>query len=245
MKSILITVFTFMVLLVSAQIPTHYYVELKTPRGAIVIQLLNETPQHRDNFKKLVNDGFYDSLLFHRVIKNFMIQSGDPDSKYAPKKAVLGEGGPEYKIPAEIQSGIFHKRGALGAARDNNPEKQSSASQFYIVQGRSFSSTGLDSLETMRMKGVKFSDEQRKAYMSIGGTPHLDGNYTVFGQTISGLEIVDQIATVFTDNKDRPLVDERINARLLTRFEAVNLERSQQGLKPLKKLKDGNKPYEL
>ena len=117
-----------MLLLVSAQEPTHYYVALTTTKGNIIIQLYNETPQHRDNFKKLVSEGFYDSLLFHRVIKNFMIQSGDPNSKRAEVLDVLGDGGPAYRVPAEIVPGLFHKKGALGAARDNNPEKSSSAS---------------------------------------------------------------------------------------------------------------------
>lgn len=246
MKRILTVVFSLFVFLVSAQKPQHYYVEVKTTKGNIIIQLLNETPQHRDNFKKLVEEAYYDSLLFHRVINNFMIQSGDPDSRDATDNALLGEGGPSYKVDAEIQKDIFHVKGALGAARDNNPEKASSASQFYIVQGRKFSNAGLDSLETLRMKGVKFSETQRQAYTTIGGAPHLDGNYTVFGKTLSGLDAVDRIAAVATNAKDRPVVNERIAIRLLTKREAENIERAQKGLKPKKSLfGGGSKSYKL
>jgi len=184
-------------------------------------------------------------LLFHRVIKNFMIQGGDPNSKYAKDKQILGDGGPDYKIPAEIKEGIFHKKGALGAARDNNPEKASSASQFYLVQGRKYSSAGLDSLEQFRMEGVKFSEAQRQAYMTVGGSPHLDGKYTVFGNVISGLEYIDQLANVLTDAKDRPIGNERMHVRLLTKKEAVNIERVQKGLKPKQNVAKGNKPYNL
>lgn len=245
MKSLLTILFSALVLIVSAQKPQHYYVEFKTSKGNVVVQLLNETPQHRDNFVKLVSEGFYDSLLFHRVINNFMIQSGDPESKNAADGAMLGNGGPDYKVPAEIKKEIFHVKGALGAARDNNPEKASSASQFYLVQGKKFSNAGLDSLVTLRMKGVPFSAEQRKAYTTVGGTPHLDGNYTVFGQTLTGLEVIDQIAAVSTDAKDRPVKNERLAARLLTKKEAVNLERAQKGLKPKKFMFGGSKAYKL
>lgn len=246
MKVLFSIVLSFMIFLVSAQKPQHYYVEVKTGKGTVLIQLLNETPQHRDNFKKLVEEGFYDSLLFHRVINNFMIQGGDPDSRYAQDFQVLGNGGPDYKVPAEIEKDIFHVKGSLGAARDNNPEKASSGSQFYIVQGKKFSDAGLDSLETLRMKGVKFSDVQRQAYKTIGGTPHLDGNYTVFGKTLNGLEVVDQIAAVPTTDKDRPVKNEYFSIRMLTKGEAVNLERAQKGLKPKKSLfGGGSKSYKL
>lgn len=246
MKTILTVIFSFFVLITLAQKPQHYYVEVKTGKGNIVIKLLNETPQHRDNFKKLVETGFYDSLLFHRVIHNFMIQGGDPQSRNAADNAVLGNGGPDYKVPAEIHSDIFHEKGALGAARDNNPEKASSGSQFYIVQGKKFTAAGLDSLEILRMNGKHFSEAQRKAYTTIGGTPHLDGNYTVFGKTIKGLETVDAIAKVPTNDKDRPKVNEVFSIRLLTKGEAVNLEREQQGLKPKKFwFGGGSKSYKL
>lgn len=215
-----------------AQTPSHYYVEIQTSKGVITAKLHNRTPKHRDNFKKLVSEGYYDGILFHRVIENFMIQGGDPDSKLATTTSLtqLGSGGPDYRIPAEIQEGLFHKKGAFGAARDNNPAKQSSGSQFYIVQGRSFSSAGLDSLERFRMQGKTFSKEQREAYTTSGGTPHLDGNYTVFAQTIKGIEAVDELAKVRTDKYDRPISNETMKIRLLTRREAINLEREMQGL---------------
>ncbi len=215
-----------------AQSPDHYYVHIKTDIGDAVLKLYNETPKHRDNFYKLVKEGYYDSLLFHRVIKNFMVQGGDPDSKYAADRTLLGNGGPDYKIPAEIQADIIHKKGTIGAARDNNPAKQSSGSQFYLVQGRKFTAAGLDSLETFRFKGRRLSDLQRSTYMDVGGTPHLDGEYTVFGELISGIEMIDRIAEVPTDQYDRPLTNERMAMRLLTRREALNLERAMQGLKP-------------
>lgn len=217
--------------MVEAQKPQHYYVDLKTDKGDIRIQLYNETPKHRDNFKKLVDKGYYDSLLFHRVIKNFMIQGGDPDSKHADDKSILGNGGPEYKIPAEIEADLIHKKGALGAARDNNPAKQSSGSQFYIVEGRRFTNAGLDSLETYRMQGVKFSAKQREQYTTVGGAPHLDGNYTVFGEVIKGMDAVDKVAAVKTNDQDRPIVNERMYIRLLSRREAINQDRELQGLK--------------
>lgn len=245
MKSILSIILSLFILVSYAQNPKHYYVEIKTSQGNLIVQLLNETPQHRDNFKKLVEEKYYDGLLFHRVINNFMIQTGDPDSRYATINSVLGSGGPDYKIPAEIRENVFHVKGALGAARDNNPEKSSSGSQFYIVQGRKFTSAGLDSLEVHRMKGVKFSDAQREAYMKTGGAPHLDGSYTVFGRTISGLEAVDKIAAVGTDERDRPFYNEVLNVRLLNKLEAVNIERSQKGLEPKKKISGGSKSYKI
>lgn len=233
MKRFLLSIFlglSFVAL--QAQKPQHYYVEVKTDKGNILIQLYNETPKHRDNFKKLVSEGYYDSLLFHRVIKNFMIQGGDPDSKNAADNALLGNGGPEYKISAEIQPNMIHRKGALGAARDNNPAKQSSASQFYIVQGRIFTNQGLDSLEQFRLNGSKLSAIQREQYTTVGGAPHLDGNYTVFGQVIRGIESVDSIATVKTNAQDRPIVNERMYMRLLTRREAINQDRELSGLEP-------------
>lgn len=246
MKIILSTFLSLFILLATAQNPQHYYVEVKTGKGDVIIKLLNETPLHRDNFKKLVENRFYDSLLFHRVINNFMIQGGDPDSRNASDNQLLGNGGPDYKVPAEIVKGIHHEKGALGAARDNNPEKASSGSQFYIVQGKIFSNAGLDSLETIRMKGVKFSEEQRKSYTTIGGTPHLDSNYTVFGKTIQGFDVIDAIAKVQTNDKDRPLVNEKFSVRMLTKGEAVNIERKQIGLKPKKYLfGGGSKSYNL
>jgi cyclophilin family peptidyl-prolyl cis-trans isomerase len=189
---------------------------MQTTMGDIVIRLSDSTPLHRDNFLKLVKVGYYDSLLFHRVINNFMIQAGDPNSKTAAAGLALGNGGPGYTIPAEFRTTLFHKKGVIAAARsgDNvNPTKASSGSQFYIVQGKTFTDPGLDSLETMRLNGRKIPVSQREVYKTIGGTPHLDQGYTVFGEVVKGLEVVDKIAAVQTSkaqDRDRPLQDVRI-----------------------------------
>lgn len=189
---------------------------IQTTLGDVVVRLSDSTPLHRDNFLKLVKVGYYDSILFHRVIRDFMIQSGDPDSKRAAPGTPLGNGGPGYTIPAEFRTSLFHKKGVIAAARtgDNvNPQKASSGSQFYIVQGRVFTDAGLDSLETMRLNGRKIPVAQREIYKSIGGTPHLDQGYTVYGEVVKGLDIVDKIAAVQTSkgrDRDRPLQDIRI-----------------------------------
>jgi cyclophilin family peptidyl-prolyl cis-trans isomerase len=191
-------------------------VELYTTAGNIVLRLYDSTPLHRDNFLRLVKAHYYDSVLFHRVIKNFMIQSGDPNSKTALAGQPLGNGGPGYMVPAEFRPTLFHKKGVLAAARngdDVNPQKQSSASQFYIVQGRRFTDRELDSVEVVRLKGYKLPVEHREVYKTIGGTPQLDQNYTVFGEVVSGLDVVDSIAGTATSkgvDKDRPLQDIRI-----------------------------------
>lgn len=197
---------------------------LQTSMGDITLRLSDSTPLHRDNFLKLVKQGFYDSVLFHRVINNFMIQAGDPNSKTATAGKPLGGGGPGYTIPAEFRTSLFHKKGALAAARqgdDVNPEKASSGSQFYISQGKKFTDGGLDSLETLRLKGRKIPAEQRELYKVAGGTPHLDQNYTVFGEVVNGIEVVDKIAIVPTSrgaDKDRPLEDVKIiKAKLVKR----------------------------
>jgi peptidyl-prolyl cis-trans isomerase B (cyclophilin B) len=193
---------------------------IETNYGNIVIRLSDSTPLHRDNFLKLVKVGFYDSVLFHRVIQNFMIQGGDPDSKRAKAGIPLGNGGPAYRIPAEFRTTLFHQKGVIAAARDNNPEKESSGSQFYIVQGKKFTDAGLDSTETYRLKR-KLPAEHREVYKTIGGTPHLDQNYTVFGMVVKGLDVVDKIAAVPTSkgaDRDRPLEDARIiKAKLVKR----------------------------
>jgi peptidyl-prolyl cis-trans isomerase B (cyclophilin B) len=196
----------------------------ETNYGNIVLRLSDSTPLHRDNFLKLVKTGYYDSVLFHRVIKNFMIQGGDPDSRHALPGQPLGNGGPGYTIPAEFRMSLFHKKGVLAAAREGDnvsPMKASSASQFYIVQGKKFSDAGLDSVETFRLKGRKIPIDQREVYKTIGGTPHLDQNYTVFGEVVSGLDVVDKIASVQTskgEDKDRPIEDVRIlKAKLIKR----------------------------
>lgn len=211
-----------------------------TNYGNIVLELYNETPKHRDNFIKLIKDSIYKDLLFHRVIKNFMIQGGDPDSRFAKPGQLLGEGGLDYTVPSEFRSDIFHKRGSLAAARESdltNPLKASSSTQFYIVQGKKFNTRDLDLLEekinrakllnklreinaTTREDTIKarkyvskhkfrFSSSQRRTYMKEGGTPHLDQNYTVFGEVKEGMEVVDKIANLQTDSNDRPLQDIR------------------------------------
>ncbi len=215
---------------VLAKTPVFKYITITTDKGSCLLKLYNATPQHRDNFVKLVREGYYDSLLFHRVINHFMVQGGDPNSKHAVQGQALGEGGPSYTVNAEIQDTLFHKKGTIGAARDNNPAKASSGSQFYLVEGRVFSNEALDSLEQFKMKGRKFSEAQRKIYTTVGGTPHLDGNYTVFGELLNGIEVIDNIAQVKTDKKDRPIEDVKMYMKQLTRREALNLERERQGL---------------
>lgn len=185
---------------------------LQTSMGDMVIRLSDSTPLHRENFLKLVKVHYYDGVLFHRVIKDFMIQSGDPNSKNAKPGQPLGNGGPGYRIPAEFRQSLFHKKGVIAAARDNNPEKASSGSQFYIVQGKKFSDAGLDSVEKYRLK-IKIPIEQREVYKTIGGTPHLDQNYTVFGEVVKGIDVIDKIASVETSkgvDRDRPLTDIKI-----------------------------------
>ena len=197
---------------------------MQTTMGDIVIRLSDSTPLHRDNFLKLVKVGYYDSVLFHRVIKDFMIQGGDPDSKRAAAGKPLGNGGPGYTVPAEFRKSLFHKKGVIAAARsaDNmNPTKASSGSQFYIVQGKVFTDGGLDSVETFRLNGRKIPAEQRAVYKTMGGTPHLDQGYTVYGEVVKGLDVVDKIAAVQTSkaqDRDRPLQDVRIiKAKLIKR----------------------------
>ena len=243
-------------------------VELETTLGNIVVELYNETPQHRDNFIKLVKSGYYDGVLFHRVIKDFMIQTGDGNSKTADAETPLGDGDPGYTIPAEfVYPKYFHKRGALAAARTGdqvNPERRSSGSQFYIVTGKIYSSddlnmmtqrltdvkkqdifrrlvtenqskvqelqknqdnAGLQELQNQLIQQteaeaaqnpIKFTDEQIDAYTSVGGTPHLDGQYTVFGEVIHGMDVVDKIQNTTTGRMDRPTVDIKIvKARVL------------------------------
>lgn len=234
---------------------------ITTEHGEIHLKLYDETPQHRDNFLKLAKEGFYDGLLFHRIIDGFMIQGGDPDSKDAGPEKVLGNGGPGYELPAEIVPGKFHKRGALAAARlgdDMNPEKKSSGSQFYIVHGKTFSKEEMDQMKEQKgyqklqqlqrefisrpenswymqldfeglqkrnpdsLKQVgealqkkfeaefptpptfEFTPEQLEAYTTVGGAPFLDGEYTVFGEVIKGMEVVDKIAKEAKDQADRP-----------------------------------------
>jgi peptidyl-prolyl cis-trans isomerase B (cyclophilin B) len=181
--------------------------------GEIVVRLFDKTPKHRDNFVKLVKDHFYDSLLFHRIIAGFMIQGGDPESKNAQPDIMLGKGDVGYTIPAEFDSTLYHKKGALAAARTNNPEKASSGCQFYIVQGKKFSDEELDMISMST--GVYFSPARRMTYKMLGGTPKLDMNYTVFGEVESGIDVVDQIAQVQKNNFDRPVKDVHMKMELL------------------------------
>ena len=246
----------------TAQVTGDALVEIKTSVGDITIRLYGETPKHRDNFLKLVNDGFYNDVLFHRVINKFMIQTGDPESKGAPARKMLGAGGPGYDIDAEIiYPQFFHKRGALAAARQGdevNPGRRSSGSQFYIVTGKVYNEGQLgqmekqlqmqqmqtifndlasqhrDSIMAMRRNRdqaglqalqdelvkkteaeaaknpVKFTDAQREAYTTVGGTPHLDGTYTVFGEVVEGMDVVAKIETTATAAQDRPKEDIKI-----------------------------------
>ena len=192
---------------------------IETTMGNIRVELYNETPLHRDNFLKLIREHhYYDSLLFHRVIPDFMIQGGDPYSKNAPKGAVLGDHSLDYKIPAEIcLPQIFHKRGALAAAREPdevNPKRESSSTQFYIVYGKKQDEKGLqrgrDNLHKLFGDSIKMTKEMEEQYTTVGGTPHLDGGYTVFGQVTEGMDVVDRIQHVECDANDRPLEDVRI-----------------------------------
>jgi peptidyl-prolyl cis-trans isomerase B (cyclophilin B) len=189
-------------------------VKLTTDSGELVIRLYDSTPLHRDNFVKLVNQHFFDSLLFHRVIEGFMIQGGDPLSKNAEPGIMLGNGGGDMeRIPAEFKPALVHKKGVLAAARDNNPEKASSACQFYLVQGRKYTNEELNMLEAQM--GRKYTPAQRLAYIKIGGTPMLDMNYTVFGEVEKGLEVIDKIARAPKDGYNRPFVDIRMKIELL------------------------------
>ena len=238
-------------------------VQIKTEFGVIKIKLYNETPLHRDNFIKLTTEGFYTDLLFHRVIKDFMVQGGDPNSKNAEPGKMLGGGDLGYTIPAEINPKFFHRKGIIAAARmgdQANPEKRSSASQFYILQGKVFRPGELDSLQTKleesrkmsmmqikvkpiepelnklaaegkqdeimarinairdtvsaeaaKLPPLKFSEEQRKAYTTVGGYPSLDNNYTIFGEVIEGLDVIDKIAQQPVDQYSRPQTDIRFS----------------------------------
>lgn len=205
--------------------PKHPYLRLKTAQGECIIMLYNSTPLHRDNFVKLVKKGFYDHTLFHRVIKGFMIQGGDPDSKQAAPGAELGNGDVGYTVPAEFRDSLFHKKGVLAAARDDNPKKASSGCQFYLVQGKKFTDAGLDSVENKRLH-FKLPLEQRQIYKDLGGSPHLDRNYTVYGEVIQGISLIDTIATSPTGKNDRPVTNVAMTIKLLKKREARKLERA-------------------
>jgi cyclophilin family peptidyl-prolyl cis-trans isomerase len=208
-----------------AKPPKNQYVRIKTSYGQVIIRLYNETPKHRDNFIKLTKQGFYNGTLFHRVIQNFMIQGGDPNSRGAKPGQELGDGGPKYTVPPEFKDSLFHKRGVLAAARDDIPSKASSSSQFYIVEGKRFTDGRLDTLEQTRLKGFKIPTWQREVYKTVGGVPHLDHNYTVYGEVVSGIDMVDLIAAVAKDKKDRPLKDVPITVELLRKKECRQLDK--------------------
>lgn len=194
---------------------------IETNYGSMVIQLSDSTPGHRDNFVKLVEEGFYEDLLFHRVIKDFMIQGGDPNSRGAEPTARLGNGGPGYTLPAEIRADHVHVKGALAAARQGdqvNPLKASSGSQFYLVHGKTYNEMELAKTEE-RVRaiapGFQYSNEAKEAYATSGGTPFLDMGYTVFGHVTEGMNVVDSIAAVQTRRGDRPMEDVWMRMRML------------------------------
>jgi peptidyl-prolyl cis-trans isomerase B (cyclophilin B) len=189
-------------------------VKITTDKGVIIVKLYDSTPKHRDNFVKLVSQGFYDSLMFHRVIQGFMIQGGDPMSKNAAAGTMLGMGGGDMeRIPAEFNRNLIHKKGTLCAARDGNPAKASSACQFYIVQGKPSSEDDLKMME--QQKGYAYTPAQRNLYKTLGGTPFLDMEYTVFGEVVSGMEVIDKIAAELTDRNNRPLKDVRMKMEIV------------------------------
>jgi cyclophilin family peptidyl-prolyl cis-trans isomerase len=223
MKKLLLPIFCLLFLSSFASKPKNTYVKITTNYGEVYLKLYNETPKHRDNFIKIIKDGTLNQTLFHRVIQEFMIQGGDPTSKTAKAGQQLGDGDLGYTISAEFNPNLFHKKGALAAARDNNPEKASSASQFYIVQGKVFTDDELDAVEKNRMAGRKIPKEQREVYKTIGGAPHLDQNYTVFGEVVKGIIMVDNICTVKVDGNNRPLTDIKMTVSLVEKKELRKL----------------------
>jgi cyclophilin family peptidyl-prolyl cis-trans isomerase len=195
------------------QAPVQCTIEIETDYGTMVGILYSATPKHRDNFTKLADENYFDGLLFHRVISGFMLQGGDPNSRNAPEGQSLGMGGPGYQVPAEFVDTLVHTKGAICAARTNNPKKESSGSQFYIVQGKPYTAKTLDQMEAM--KNLHYSPEQRRAYLEDGGTPQLDREYTVFGRIVEGLDVIDKIASVRTRPGDRPEKDVKMKIRVV------------------------------
>ncbi|SFH11258.1 peptidylprolyl isomerase [Pedobacter insulae] len=227
MKKLLTLLLCLCLLNAYAAKPKNQYVRIATDRGTVIIKLYNETPLHRDNFIKLAKEGQLDGTLFHRVIKDFMIQGGDTKSKNAHPDSTLGNGGLPYTVKAEFVDSLFHKKGALGAAREgdrSNPTKASSSTQFYIVQGKIWTDSTLNATEETRLK-FKIPEWQRQIYKTIGGTPHLDRNYTVYGEVVKGLEMVDAIANEPTGKADRPTRDVSMTVTVLKRREVRKLER--------------------
>lgn len=198
----------------------NVFVKIETDSGTMVARLYNKTPLYKENFVKLVKKHFYDGLLFHRVIKGFMIQGGDPDSRNAEPGQLLGEGGSKKTIPAEFDTSLFHKKGAIAMAREDNdvnPKKASSSSQFYIVEGKTFTNLEMNRIEE-HFK-IKIPESHREVYRTIGGAPFLDMNYTVFGQVVSGLDVIDKIAGAAKDKNDRPIHDIKMKITLMKRNE--------------------------
>jgi peptidyl-prolyl cis-trans isomerase B (cyclophilin B) len=229
MKKYLLLILLFAITSVSAK-PKHDFIRIKTNKGECIIMLYNQTPKHHANFLKLAKEGFYNGTLFHRVIQEFMIQGGDPNSKTAIPGQALGSGDLGYRVPAEFRDSLFHKKGALAAARDNNPEKASSASQFYIVHGKRWTDATIEEVQQKRMNGIIVPEAHRKVYKELGGTPHLDQNYTVFGEVIQGIEMVDAIAEVKKSKSDRPEEDIKMEVSILKNKEAKKIEK-KLGLK--------------
>ncbi|PRY53905.1 peptidyl-prolyl cis-trans isomerase B (cyclophilin B) [Arcticibacter pallidicorallinus] len=201
------------------------YVSIKTEQGEAIVKLYNETPLHRDNFLKLAKKGYFNGTLFHRVIPSFMIQGGDPDSRNAAAGRMLGDGGPEYTVPAEFNDSLFHKKGALAAARDDNPARASSGSQFYLVQGKTYTDEELDRVEKVRLKGRKLPEKHRAIYKTLGGAPFLDQSYTVFGEVVKGYEMVDAVAGAPRDQNDRPLLNIAMQVTVLKNRDVRRLEK--------------------
>jgi peptidyl-prolyl cis-trans isomerase B (cyclophilin B) len=228
MKKTLIACLVFLSLNALAAKPKHQFIRISTDKGSCVVLLYNQTPLHRDNFVKITQEGKLSETLFHRVIKSFMIQGGDPDSKTAKPGQALGDGDWGYTVPAEFRDSLFHKKGVIAAARDDNPTKASSACQFYLAQGKVFTDEQLDLLEQNRLKR-KIPTWQREVYKTLGGIPHLDQNYTVFGEVVQGIEMIDTIAAVKTGAADRPVDDVRMTVTVLKKKEAKKLEK-QLGL---------------
>ena len=201
--------------LIQIAAPEICLIEMETSYGTLLIELFDDTPLHRDNFTKLVEEGYYDGLLFHRVMNGFMIQGGDPKSKGAAANVRLGVGGPGYTVPNEIYAGRRHIKGMLAAARQPdsvNPKKASSGSQFYIVHGKPVTDSMLDQMQVRN--NITYTPAQRKAYLEHGGYPPLDNEYTVFGRVVSGLEVIDKIAVTKTNRADRPL--ENISMKIIS-----------------------------
>lgn len=206
MRSIFISIL-FVSVCFTLQAQTYRAV-IKTNEGKMLLELFDGTPQHRDNFIKLARHHFYNGTLFHRVIPGFMIQGGDPDSRHAEPGEELGNGDVGYTIPAEFRKEYFHQRGALAAARDDNPAKASSGCQFYIVTGKKFTEAEFNKEE--KRAGTEIPEAHRKAYETVGGAPHLDQNYTVFGQVLKGMKVADKIVHQKRDKNDRPLENQII-----------------------------------